>query len=125
MILKPYFKPAVGLCILILLIVYATTTKGDIDIIINGDKYVTVARVDKFYINRSFNHYYYHYYYNGIKYSSIEDIDNFSGQQCVGKYFTVEISSKKPKYARILLANEVRDSTKIVDAGFSLQYIKY
>lgn len=85
--------------------------------LIDKNKFTTVAKV--FYISdrRSFTDARFYFYFNGVKYESGKHIDN-SGSMYLNKYYKVEVASIKPEYSRILLDQEVIDSTEIVNAGF-------
>lgn len=85
---------------------------------IKDNNVITIAQVTKFSSNRSFNHYYFTYYYKGKKYDSFDNIYNQEREKCVGKFYTVEISSNDPAYSKIDLDKEVTDSIEIVSAGF-------
>ena len=85
---------------------------------IKDNNVITIAQVTKFSSNRSFNHYYFTYYYKGEKHDSFDNIYNQGREECVGKFYTVEISSKDPTYSKIDLDKEVKDSIEIVNAGF-------
>lgn len=88
--------------------------------IIDKNKFTTVAKVFDISHRRSFTDARFYFYYNGIKHESGKHIDN-SGEMYINKYYKVEIATVKPEYSRILLEQEVKDSTEIIDAG--LQYL--
>jgi hypothetical protein len=39
----------------------------------------------------------------------------------MNKYYKIEVASVKPEYSRLLLNQEVTDSTEIVNAGFKYE----
>jgi hypothetical protein len=83
--------------------------------IIDENKLTTVAKVFNIDSRRSFTSAY--FYFNGIRYESGKHIDN-SGEMYINKYYKVEFATIKPEYSRIILDQEVNDSTEIVNAGF-------
>lgn len=84
--------------------------------IIDENKLTTVAKVFNIDSRRSFTSAKFYFYFNGIRYESGKHIDN-SGEIYINKYYKVEIATIKPEYSRIILDQEVTDSTEIVNAG--------
>jgi hypothetical protein len=103
-----------------LLIFFGNRYQDEKKSIIDENKFSTVAKV--FYISyrRSFTDARFYFYFNGIKYESGKHIDN-SGKKYMNKYYKIEVASVKPEYSRILLDQEVTDSTEIVNAGFKYE----
>lgn len=95
---------------------YRKQISNDTDI--ENNKYQTIGRVYKFNSNRSFDHYYFEYYYNSIRYTNYQDISNSRQEESVNRYYHVDLSSKDAENSKIILDEEVTDSTKIVNAGF-------
>ena len=85
--------------------------------IIDENKLTTVAKVFNIDSRRSFTSAKFYFYFSGIRYESGKHIDN-SGEMYINKYYKVEFATIKPEYSRIILDQEVTDSTEIVNAGF-------
>jgi hypothetical protein len=81
-------------------------------------KFETVARVYKFSSNRSFNIYYYEYFFKGKKYWNNEDIGHGNRDGSVDKYYKMNLSTQNPDYSKIILENEITESSQIKAAGF-------
>lgn len=80
----------------------------------------TIALVVDFQRNKSFNFYYYEFYVNGSIINGHNNIYRHQGVDCIGKYYELEFSYKNPKFSNIFLDREVKDSLKIINAGFKL-----
>jgi hypothetical protein len=107
-----------GLFIAIALITIAVVDTNKREKSINDNKYETIGEVYKFNSNKSFRRYYYIYYFKGVKYFNDQDLDEFGREECIGRYYKINLSSKNPEYSKIFLDQEVMDSTEIVNAGF-------
>jgi hypothetical protein len=103
---------------LIVFIYYSTKNAMSKEKSIDEFEINTVALVTKFYRNRSYETYYYTFYYKGKKYQNSEHINEFDGQNLVGKYYFVRLSSENPNYAEIFLDKEIHDTLEISKAGF-------
>lgn len=91
---------------------------------ITENKHETVGKVYKFYSNRSNNRYYYKYSYNSAVYNDNEDLDYYGGDECIGKFYKVYLSTKNPQYSKIILDHEITDTTEILNAGFTIEDLK-
>ena len=107
-----------GILITIFMITSAIIDMNNRSESIEKHKCETIARVYKFNSNRSFNHYYYEYFYNGKKYQDYENIDKGNREECVNKYYRMNLSTENPKYSKVYLNQEVLDSSEIRNAGF-------
>lgn len=85
---------------------------------IERNKCETIAKIYKFSSNRSFNLYYYEYYYKGKKYQDYENIGNERREECVSKYYKMNLSTENPQYSKVYLSQEITDSSEIKNAGF-------
>lgn len=80
----------------------------------------TIALVVDFKKNKSYNFYYYKFYVNGSLIDGHNNIYRHQGADCVGKYYELEFSYKNPKFSNIFLDRQIKDSMKIINAGFKL-----
>lgn len=87
---------------------------------IENNKFETIGKVYKFNSNKSFNHYYYIYYYNNKKYSNYDDLDGFNREDCIGEFYKIHLSTENPQYSKILLDQQVTDTSEIINSGFKL-----
>lgn len=85
---------------------------------IEMNKYETVAKIYKYHGNRSFHHYYFEYFYRGKKYQDYKNIDLGSREKSIGKYYKLNLSTINPQYSKILLDQEIIDTSEIRNAGF-------
>lgn len=115
---KKYIPATIGIPILFYLIISALINMNKIEQNIENNKYETIGKVYKFFSNRSSSRYYFIYYYDGKKYNESNDIDYFGGEECIDKYYKINLSTKNPEYSKIFLDQEVTDSIEIVNAGF-------
>ena len=87
---------------------------------IEQNKFETIAIVYKFESNKSNNRYYFRYFYNNKKYLNDENISGFNREDCIGKFYKIHLSTKNPQYSKILLEQQVTDTTEIINSGFKL-----
>lgn len=113
-----YIPAVVGIPILSYLIISVLLKMNKIEQNIENNKYETIGKVYNFVSNRSSSSYYFNYYYEGKKYNKSNLIDYFDGEECVNKYYKINLSTKNPNYSKIFLDQEVTDSAEIVNAGF-------
>lgn len=85
---------------------------------INENKFETIGKIYKFSSNRSFDHYYFKYNYKEKEYSNYQNIHDFEGDKCIGKFYKVNLSTKNPEYSIIFIDQEVTDKSEIIKAGF-------
>jgi hypothetical protein len=111
----------VGWSIALVLIVIALFDMKEKETSINEYKFETVGKVYKFDSNRSFSYYYYIYNYKEKEYEGYQDNDSFGGEDCVNKFYKLNLSTINPEYSKIFLDQEVTDSTEIVNAGFKYE----
>ena len=109
---------SLGITATLLMIILAVVDMYKREKSIKKNEYETVAKVYKYYSNRSNSRYYYEYFYHGKKYQNDEDIDNGNQEECVNKYYKLELSTENPQFSEIYLEEEIVDSLKIKEAGF-------
>jgi hypothetical protein len=114
---KPKYIPAlIGIPLLLYLIISACINENRIAKSILENKYETIGKVTKFYSNRSNTRYYYIYYYNNKKYNSSQNVDGENREECIGKYYKIDLSTENPQYSIIYLNQEINDSATISNA---------
>ena len=116
-------KLIIGILLLILIIAFEHIQYQNIKTVrqqnIKAYQYKTIAKVKNFTYNDSFGpNYEIVYFYNGKKYTNCNEIHFGGGELCIGKYYTLELSTQNPNYANILLEQEVTDTALIKKVGF-------
>lgn len=108
---------SIGILIFIFFAYFINNSQKNIETRITENKYETICKVFKFESRRSFTHVYYYYYYNNLRYERWDNTD-LTEEDVLNKYFRVNLSTQNPKDSKILLDQEVTNSTEIVKAGF-------
>lgn len=103
------------LSIMVMLTIFEQNT---VEIEINQNLHITVARVSRIVDNRSLTRVYYNYYYKGVSFESSEMTNLNIDEEILKKFYEVKISSTDPSKSRIQLLDEVTDFTRIQSAGF-------
>lgn len=88
-------------------------------------KFKNIAQVYDFKSNKQFQGYYYTYYYENEKFAKSEDINDFSRENCIGKFYYMNLSTENPNYSQILLDQEVTDTAEILKAGFTKEDLEF
>lgn len=115
---KKYIIPTIILFTGIILATAGIINQKLVDKNIQENKYETLARVDKFEINRGGSRVYYTYFFKNKKYLTSEVTKINKADKFLNKYFVVYISTEKPIYSKIKLEKEVKDIHSIKKAGF-------
>lgn len=115
---KKYIIPIILLSIGVILSTVGIINQKLVDENIQENKYETLARVDKFEINRGGSRVYYTYFFENKKYISSEVTKVNKSDEYLNKYFRVYISAEKPIYSKIKLEKEIKDIDSIKKAGF-------
>lgn len=118
---KKYIPAIIGIPVLLYLVISGLINNDKIEKSIENNKYKTISKVFKFYSNRSNTRYYFEYYYMNKIYRNSENVDGYGKEQCVGKYYKINLSTKNPEYSEIFLDQEVTDSAEIDKAGFKYE----
>ncbi len=124
--MKKVFKKIfifLGISIVITVLILAFLDVNKREKSINENKHETIGKVYDFNSNRSFNHYEYRYYFKGKLFSDYEDLDDFDREECIGRFYRIYLSTKNPEYSKILLDQEITDTSEILKAGFTIEDI--
>ena len=113
-----------GTCSLIILITFFTVviiSGNKRDESIKNNRFYRIGKVTEFTSNRSFDNYTFMYYYNGRKYDATNSIKNEDEENCIGKYYKIELSIENPSFSNIFLEEPVSDMKNILNAGFRIE----
>lgn len=102
----------------LVLYVYIRDTKIESEI--NQNKFNTVGIILEFRENlKTSNHIVYAFYFKGKLYEGYQSCKDLIFE--TGKFYKVDVSSINPEHSRIHLDKQVKDSTEIVNAGFTFR----
>lgn len=109
------------LFVLAILILYVYIRDTMIENEINENKFTTVGIILEFKKQgrKTSNDIVYGFHFRGKSYKGIQSCKDLIFE--TGKFYKVDVSNINPEHSRIHLDKEVKDSTEIVNAGFTFQ----
>ncbi|MFN3755311.1 hypothetical protein [Flavobacterium sp.] len=121
---EKYIPLVIGLMLFTFLFIFSLTATNEIEESIKKNRFETVGMVYKFYSNRSNSRYYFKYYFNNKVYYNNDNLKDFEREECVNRFYKINLSTENPKFSKIFLDQEVTDTSVILNAGFSLTDMK-